>query len=633
MILHHTRTLDFETCKASASRFKSRGNFSKGDSVAYRKSCKMGWIDNFFPEKYTPESPKGRKLKNPRRKLDFETCRKSAMLATGRKDFSLKDGLAYRKSLKMGWIAKFFPNKIVRKSEVTFEHCKKVVDKLFAEGKCLGSDLSRYNSHLYSVAWKNGWLRKLGFPEREEAMKISGARQRKYTESYATKVAKKYMTLHEFRDRERNLYTWCSKQGLMKKFSWLERETNIYTEELISETVSKYADYTKFYKENPAMYGYMCKNKLLHLASSLERRVQFRDGYALDTIYVYEFPETNHAYVGRTVDLTVRDWDHHNRKNDSVVRYAKKNSLDIPAPKVLIEDITVQDGPEMEQKMIDLYKSNGWKLINSMKGGSLGSMGYNKRWTMDVMLDTASKFEYWADLEKEYPNLVRKIHSKHLKHLFSWLKEKKTQNGFWKDMSEEDAHEYAKPFKTITEFADKYSALASWAKERGWTKKWFSRGITGKLPVEQYTLDKKLVAVYESGEAAAKALGIKPPWLHHVCKYKPMVATCGGYYVKYKDNIGMASKKEIEVMDTKKRDYRKKFYPKRKERENSEEYLAKRKAKRKANREALRAKGRENYYAKREAGYRYRKDPTTGKSSWVFVGNPTTPDASKGKSA
>lgn len=38
------------------------------------------------------------------------------------------------------------------------------------------------------------------------------------------------------------------------------------------------------------MYGHMCRHKLLHLADSLERRVKFLDGYAVDTIYVYEIP-------------------------------------------------------------------------------------------------------------------------------------------------------------------------------------------------------------------------------------------------------------------------------------------------------------------------------------------------------
>lgn len=628
MILHHTRTLDYETCKAAAAKFKSRGEFSKGDSVAYRKCCKMGWIDDFIPEKKKRVSYKGRKLRAPRRVLDFKTCQESAKKASGRKDFCIKDYQAYRKSCKMGWIKKFFPKKIVRKSEVTFTLIKKVVKQLKAEGKCLGSDLKNYNAHLYAVAWKNGWLRKLGFPCREEAMKISGARHRKYSEEQAFKIARRYKTLRAFRTKQRGLYCWCIKMGLVEKFTWLKRETTSYSRELILETVAKYTDYTKFYKENSAMYGYMCKNKLLHLASSLERRVQFRDGYALDTVYVYEFPETNHAYVGRTVDLVVRDWDHHNRKEDAVLRYSKENTIDIPAPKILAEGITVLEGKEMEQKMMDLYRANGWELINSVRGGSLGSMGYNRRWTMDAMLETASNFEYWDDLEEAHRSLVQKIHRKKLKHLFPWLKYKKAAPGEWKNMSEAEAYEYAKKFKTVTEFADEYSALAGWARKKGWTKKWFGDGATSKQPVEVYSLDKKLLYVTDSCEAAAKAIGIKPSWVHHVCKYKPMVSTCGGYYVKYANDSAIASREEMEAMENKNREYRKKYYPIRKARENREENLAKRKAYRDGHRAELSKKAKEYSDAKKAAGYRYRRDPVTGKQHWVFVGLPGNPETS-----
>lgn len=630
MILHHTRTLDYETCKAAAAKFKSRGEFSKGDSVAYRKCCKMGWIDDFIPEKKKRVSYKGRKLRAPRRVLDFKTCQEAAKKATSRNDFYKKDYQAYVKSCKMGWIKKFFPKKIVRKSEVTFALCKKIIKQLSANGPVLGSDLAKYNHNVYAVAWKNGWLRKLGLPEREEAMKISGARNRKYTEEYATKVAKRYKTLHGFRKKQSNLYAWCIKMGLVGKFTWLKRETMSYSEELIKETVAKYTDYTKFYKENSAMYGYMCRKKLLHLANCLERKVQFRDGYALDTIYAYEFSETNHAYIGRTVALTARDWDHHNRKGDAVVRYAKENSLEIPSPKILADGISVLEGPAMEQKMMDLYKASGWELINSVKGGSLGSLGYARRWTMDVMLDIASKFEYWSDLEKKHPSLVQNIQHKKIKHLFKWLKHKNPNcNGRWAKMTESEAYEYAKKFTTANEFAKKYGTLATWARKRGWMKKWFGKGLTAKQPIEVYNKDKQLVCVCNSAADAARMLGIKPPSIYHVCRYKPMIATCGGFYVKYVDDSAAASKEEREAMKQHKREYGKKNYARRMEREHRPEYLARRKAQRDANRDALRAKGRENYHAKREAGYRYRKDPVTGKYKWVFVGLPGTLETPK----
>lgn len=610
MILHQTRTLDYETCKNAASKFKSRGAFSSGDSVAYRKTMKMGWMQEFFPEPYKRKSTKGMPRK-PRRVLDYETCRQSALQATGRKDWDRKDCHAYAKALKMGWIADFFPEKIVRKSEVTLEKCMEVREMLRAQGKNRISDFSEYNTNLYHMALRNGWIKLLDFQDRMTSMKEAGLKSRKYSLEYAIDVARKYTTLYDFRVNNLSLYGWCSKNNHLDKFPWLVSQHTDYSEEMIRETVSRYTDYTTFYKENSAMYGYMCKNKLLHLADSLERRVQFRDGYALDCIYAYEFTDAGYAYVGRTVDIIARNWDHHNREDDTVVRFAKEHGLSVPEPKIICDNITVKEGQAIEDRMIELYRSIGWNMINSVKGGSLGGLGYQKKWTMDRMMDIVSKYEYFTDLMADHSGLAQKIQKRKLMHLFPWLKFKHVQPGVWKNMSEEEAHEYAKKCSSKKEFSIRYKALESWARQRGWTDKWFDNGITSKKRVEQYTVDGNLVAVYESGQEAAKAVGIKPPALYHVLKYKPMKGTCRGYMFKYEDDGFAASEEEVRRM-------REKVNGRNRARRaaNREEYLAGRRAR-------YSPEKAHNYYQKKyDAGFRMKKDPVTGKNKWVFVGLP-----------
>ena len=612
MILHHTRTLDYETCKKAASKFSSRGQFSAGDSVAYRKAMKMGWMPDFFPEKYKRKSTKGLPRK-PRRVLDYETCRQSALQATGRKDWDRKDCHAYAKARKMGWIVDFFPEKIVRKSEVTLEKCMEVREMLRAQGKNRVSDFIEYNSNLYNMASRNGWVKLLDFQDRLTSMKEAGLKNRKYSLEYATEVARKYTTLYDFRKKETALYGWCSKNGHLDKFPWLVSQATHYTEEMIRDTISRYTDYTTFYKENNAMYVYMCKNKLLHLADSLERRVQFRDGYALDCIYAYEFTDAGYAYVGRTVDIVTRNREHHNRKDDTVVRFAKENGLTIPEPKIICDNITVKEGQVMEDRIIEQYRSLGWNMINSVKGGSLGGLGYQKKWTLDRMMEVASNYEYLADLEADYPGLAQKIQKRKMMHLFPWLKLKHTTPGVWKNMSEEEAYEYAKTCSSKKEFSIRFKALETWARQRGWTDKWFPNSITRKKRVSVYTLDHKLVSIHESGEAAARALGAKPSCVHHIVKYHPMSHTCKGFMLKYTDDTDNISEEErINMLNRQKKKYRKR--KSRSPERRHEEYL------KRASKQKLIQKVR--YDAKKAAGYRYRKDPATGKYAWVFVGLP-----------
>lgn len=571
MILHETRTLDYETCKASAMRFNSRNEFSHGDSVAYRKCLKMGWLTEFFPERLKPHSSKG-KPRAPRRVLDYETCRLSALTATSRKDWDRKDRQAYIKACKMGWIADFFPEKIVRKSEVTLEKCMEVREMLRAQGKNRVSDFRDYNENLYNMALRNGWVKLLDFQDRMTSLKEAGLKRRVFSLEYAIEVARQYTTLYDFRVNNRALYGWCSKNGHLDKFPWLVSQTTHYTEEMIRETVSRYTDYTVFCKENSAMYAYMCRHNMMNLTDSLQRRVQFRDGYALDCIYTYEFPELNYAYVGRTVDIASRDRDHHSRKDDSVLRFAKEHGVEVPDPKIIVDDITVKEGASFEDKMIDLYRSIGWNMINSVKGGSLGGLGYQRKWTMDRLYEVASKFEYWQDLEDAYSGAMQKIRKLNIKDKFPWLKLKHVTQGVWKNMSEEEAYEYAKTCSSKKEFATRFSALESWARQRGWTDKWFTNSTTGKKRVSVYTLDGKLVAIHESGEKAARAIGAKASWVHHVVKYHPMSRTCKGFLLKYTDGADNISEEErIKFLNSQKEKAKKR--PSRSPERRHEEYL------------------------------------------------------------
>lgn len=612
MILHQTRTLDYETCKNAASKFKSRGAFSAGDSVAYRKAMKMGWIPEFFPEPYKRKSTKGMPRK-PRRVLDYETCRQSALQATGRKDWDRKDCHAYAKAIKMGWIADFFPEKIVRKSEVTLEKCMEVREMLRAQGKNRISDFSDYNANLYHMALRNGWIKLLDFQDRLTSMKEAGLKRRVFSLEYAIEVARKYTALYDFRVNNLALYGWCSKNGHLDKFPWLDSQRTSYTEEMIRDTISKYTDYTTFYKENSAMYGYMCKNKLLHLADSLERRVQFRDGYALDCIYVYEFTDAGYAYVGRTVDIVTRNWEHHNREDDTVVRFAKEHGLSVPEPKIICDNITVKEGQSIEDTMIELYRSLGWNMINSVKGGSLGGLGYQKKWSLDRMMEVVSKYEYFSDLMADHSGLAQKIQKRKMMHLFPWLKFKHVQPGVWKNLSEEEAYEYAKTCSSKKEFSIRFKALEAWARQRGWTDKWFPNSLTGKKRVSVYTLDGKLVSIHESGEDAARAIGAKSSSVHHIAKYRPMSLTCKGFLLKYTDDADNISEEErIKMLDSQKEKYKKR--KSRSPERRHEEYL------KRAAKEKLRKKAA--YDKMKAAGYCYRQDPTTGKYGWVFVGLP-----------
>jgi hypothetical protein len=442
------RKLDYETCLASASKCKTRSEFKRLDRKAYRKACKMGWIETLIPN-------------TAFKTLDYDTCYNIAKQCKTRTEFFKMDHAAYYKAMRSGWLDKWIPEYHWRKTAITFEKCKAVVDELLASGCRKRIDFKQAEPQMYRIAVRENWLGKLGLQDALTTRRQEIERRRIYTEEVIVNTAKQCPTLKYFRENYPGMYYVVSRKHWHDKIAFLEQSN-----------------------------GY--KNGLLY-----------------DTVYVYEFPKTNVAYIGRTIDLNRRHYDHCHNDNDSIVQYAKSIGASIPEPRILatfaIRTKADKHG-EMECKMIALYRSLGWTLLNKMKGGSMGSIGFGK-WTLSKMIDAAKPFEYWGDFAKVYPGLYSSICSKHLRGKFPWLKLKKTTNGFWSTMNKDEAYSYASKCSSRRNFDDTYRTLYMHCCKRGWVDEWFPDNLSAKKRVCQYTLNGILIATYNSINEAARAVG------------------------------------------------------------------------------------------------------------------------------
>lgn len=444
------RKLDYETCLASASKCKTRYEFKRLDKQAYRKACKMGWIETLIPHTVF-------------KTLDYDTCYNIAKQCKTRTEFFKMDHAAYYKAMRSGWLDKWIPEYHWRETEVTFEKCKAVMDELLASGRCKRMDFKQAEPQMYRIALREKWLDKLGLQD-----------------------------------------------ALTTRRQEIERR-RIYTEEVIVNTAKQCPNLKYFREKYPGMYGAVSKNHWHEKIAFLEQSNGYKNGLLYDTVYVYEFPMTNVAYIGRTIDLKRRHYDHCHNDNDSIVQYAKTIGVSIPEPRILATFAIKTNGDkhgEMECKMIALYQSLGWTLLNKARGGSMGSIGFGK-WTMPKLLEVAKPFKYWNDFAKAYPGLYSSICHKQLRGKFPWLRLKKTSNGVWSNMSKEDAYHYAMQFNTRREFRDAYKALADHCSKRGWIDEWFSDNLSAPKRVCQYTLDGNFVATHDSIAAAARAVGVQ----------------------------------------------------------------------------------------------------------------------------
>jgi len=111
--------------------------------------------------------------------------------------------------------------------------------------------------------------------------------------------------------------------------------------------------------------------------------------YKKRCIYVFEFDD-NHAYVGLTFNISDRKYRHTvSDKNSPVYKHIKetKSSYNL---KQLTDYIEINNSIKKEKEWINQYDKDGWKMLNSVKGGSIG--GNILIWTKKACHEEALKY-------------------------------------------------------------------------------------------------------------------------------------------------------------------------------------------------------------------------------------------------
>ena len=165
-------------------------------------------------------------------------------------------------------------------------------------------------------------------------------------------------------------------------------------------------------------------------------------------VYVYEF-SNNNAYVGLTLNLERRDKEHKSDKLSSVYKYLIENTSEYNLIK-LSDYINNSDAIQLEIETINKYKSNGWILLNKVKGGSLG--GNNTYWTKERCLEEALKYKSKKDFREGsyscYKTLIKnKSIDEFITHMIPGNKPKR----YW---SKERCLEEALKYKTKKDFRE-----------------------------------------------------------------------------------------------------------------------------------------------------------------------------------
>lgn len=246
------------------------------------------------------------------------------------------------------------------------------------------------------------------------------------------------------------------------------------------EESKKYTTRTQFQKGSKRAYDVSRINRWLDDMVWLKPKSLYgENAQKADIVYAYEFFDLKSVYVGRTIDIKRRDWEHRHGKhtlktgeiridNDAVYNFGVKNNIEIPNPKILETNITIIEGQILENVWLEKYKENGWVILNKSKCGacssSLGGLN-NRKWNKRNVFNEAKKFKSRGDFRKISSCAYEVARKNKWLDEMTWFVPQIKESGYW---TKEKCIEEAKKYKSRGEFYQKGSSAYIYSKKNKW---------------------------------------------------------------------------------------------------------------------------------------------------------------------
>ena len=362
----------------------------------------------------------------------------------------------------------------------TYEACYEEAKKYKTQAEL------RHNSKgAYMAAYRNGWLK--DYTWFVLIQKPTGY----WNKERCEKEAKKYETKNEFQKLGGSAYNAALKNGWLKDYTWFENgyslantKRAIWTYEKCKEIALTCRTVTEFFKKSISAYNACYKHNWLNEFDWLVRTENIYKAKR-DNVYAYIFSELKSVYIGRTVNVEIRNSRHNTDKKSTVYKFAQTNDVPIPLMTILESDLTLEEGLEKEDYYVNKYREEGWAVLNKAKtgvrSGAIGCLNSHK----------------WN---------------------------KKT------------CYEEAKKYKSRTQFCRENGSAYYVARKNGWLNDytWFIKVKNHRKIVVKYSLKGEKIEQYNSISDAAKINGFSDGNIISCCKGK--IKSAYGFVWKYKES-------------------------------------------------------------------------------------------------
>lgn len=264
----------------------------------------------------------------------------------------------------------------------------------------------------------------------------------KWTDDELRKEALKYEVYSDFINLSPSAYQTAKKKKsseFLKDITSHMSKTTRWTDEALKNEAAKYKTRGEFQKNNPVAYTTSSRRGILDdICSHMEKA----GSKYLRYIYVYEFPD-NSVYVGLTFNLDKRNLGHMTQPNSSVYQHMILTGYK-PKIKSISELLDKDKASEIEGKMVEKYKSEGWNILNRAKTGALG--GSALKWTDEEIKNEVRKYttlndfitkspsafqalknkgrDYYEEITKDLDRVIVKLSDEELKNIASQYQDK-----------------------------------------------------------------------------------------------------------------------------------------------------------------------------------------------------------------
>jgi hypothetical protein len=230
-----------------------------------------------------------------------------------------------------------------------------------------------------------------------------------FPDEYLAEVAAKYDTLKEFQEKEMSVYSIIRRRGLADKLcSHMKTERRFLTDEQLSEIAKGCKTRKEFMEKDSAAYTTACARGIIDkICSHMERL----GNWAKRKVYVFTFSD-GYAYIGLTQDTKRRYRQHVKGERYSAVHDHIKETGATFDFKILTDWLSPDEAGRVEDDNINKYAAAGWKMLNKIGGGAIGSPrgGYTRM----ILERETKKYEYIEDFKEGSPRFYKYIIRNHL---------------------------------------------------------------------------------------------------------------------------------------------------------------------------------------------------------------------------